>query len=71
VYARTAGPAKYLSLFAGKTKFTDPSVKRAFLQMTQILNDKYLAGRRAGRLGTAFVDGIVASSARSRRRSST
>src|ERR1043166_2365931 len=39
VYARTAGPAKYLSLFAGKTKFTDPTVKRAVLQMTQILNN--------------------------------
>jgi alpha-glucoside transport system substrate-binding protein len=58
VYARTAGPAKYLSLFSGKTKFTDPSVKRAILQMTQILNNKYLAGGVQGALGTAFVDGI-------------
>ena len=58
VYARTAGPAKYLSLFSGKTKFTDPSVKAAILQMTQILNNKYLAGGVQGALGTAFVDGI-------------
>ena len=58
VYARTAGPAKYLSLFSGKTKFTDPTVKAAILQMTQILQNKYLAGGVQGALGTAFVDGI-------------
>jgi alpha-glucoside transport system substrate-binding protein len=58
VYARTAGPAKYLSLFSGKTPFTDPSVKRAVLQMTQVLNNKYLVGGVQGALGTAFVDGI-------------
>jgi alpha-glucoside transport system substrate-binding protein len=58
VYARTAGPAKYLSLFSGKTKFTDPTVKKAVQQMTQILNNKYLAGGVQGALGTAFVDGI-------------
>jgi alpha-glucoside transport system substrate-binding protein len=58
VYARTAGPAKYLSLFSGKTKFTDPSVKAAILQMTQVLNNKYLVGGIQGALGTAFVDGI-------------
>jgi ABC-type glycerol-3-phosphate transport system substrate-binding protein len=58
IYARTAGPAKYLSLFSGKTPFTDPSVKRAVLQMTQIINNKYVAGGVQGALGTAFVDGI-------------
>jgi alpha-glucoside transport system substrate-binding protein len=57
-YARTAGPAKYLSLFAGKTKFTDPSVKKAIQQMLQVLNNKYLVGGVQGALGTAFVDGI-------------
>lgn len=58
VYARTAGPAKYQGLFSGKVKFTDPSVKKAILQMLQILNNKYLAGGVQGALGTAFVDGI-------------
>ena len=57
-YARTAGPAKYLSLFSGKTKFTDPSVKKAIQQMLQVLNNKYLVGGVQGALGTAFVDGI-------------
>jgi hypothetical protein len=33
-------------------------VKRAILQMTQILNNNYLAGGVQGALGTAFVDGI-------------
>ena len=58
IYARTAGPAKYLSLFSGKTKFTDPSVKKAIQQMPQVLNNKYLVGGVQGALGTAFVDGI-------------
>jgi alpha-glucoside transport system substrate-binding protein len=58
VYSRTAGPSKYASLFAGKLKFTDPSVKAAIQQMLQILNNKYLAGGVQGALGTAFVDGI-------------
>ena len=48
-YARTAGPAKYLSLFAGKTKFTDPSVKKAIQQMLQVLNEQVPGRRRAGR----------------------
>jgi alpha-glucoside transport system substrate-binding protein len=58
VYARTAGPTKYAALFGGKLKFTDPSVKKAILQMTQILNNKYIVGGVQGALGTAFVDGI-------------
>jgi alpha-glucoside transport system substrate-binding protein len=58
VYLRTAGPAKYQSLFTGKLKFTDSTVKTAIRQMLQVLNGKYLAGGVQGALGTAFVDGI-------------
>jgi ABC-type glycerol-3-phosphate transport system substrate-binding protein len=58
VYIRTAGPAKYLSLFTGKTKFTDPSVKKALSMVEQIVQNKYLPGGVSGALGTAFVDGI-------------
>jgi ABC-type glycerol-3-phosphate transport system substrate-binding protein len=58
VYVRTAGPAKYNSLFTGKLKFTDGSVKTAIHNMLQILNNKYLAGGVQGALGTGFVDGI-------------
>jgi alpha-glucoside transport system substrate-binding protein len=58
VYARTAGPAKYNSLFTGKLKFTDGTVKTAIKDMLQILNSKYLAGGVQGALGTGFVDGI-------------
>jgi ABC-type glycerol-3-phosphate transport system substrate-binding protein len=58
VYIRTAGPAKYLSLFTGKTKFTDPTVKKALSMVEQIVQNKYLPGGVSGALGTAFVDGI-------------
>ena len=58
VYARTAGPAKYQALFSGKSKFTDPTVRRALNQMLLILNNRFLAGGVQGALGTAFVDGI-------------
>ena len=58
VYIRTAGPQKYLSLFTGKTKFTDASVKKALSMVEQIVQNKYLPGGVSGALGTAFVDGI-------------
>jgi alpha-glucoside transport system substrate-binding protein len=58
VYIRTAGPAKYLSLFTGKTKFTDASVKKALSMVEQVVQNKYLPGGVSGALGTAFVDGI-------------
>ncbi len=57
IYIRSAGPAKYQSLFTGKTKFTDPSVVKAAGLMTTILSDKYVGGLENA-LGTAFVDGI-------------
>lgn len=58
VYARTAGPAKYQRLFAGKLSFSDASVSSALQTMLQILQNKYLAGGVQGALGTGFVDGI-------------
>lgn len=58
IYIRTAGPQKYISLFTGKTKFTDPSVKSALSKMEQIVTDKNLPGGVSSALGTAFVDGI-------------
>jgi alpha-glucoside transport system substrate-binding protein len=58
IYARTAGPAKYQSLFSGKSSFSDASVSRALATMGQILNEDNLAGGIQGSLGTAFVDGI-------------
>ncbi|HEU5279084.1 MAG TPA: ABC transporter substrate-binding protein [Gaiellaceae bacterium] len=58
VYARTAGPAKYQRLFAGKLSFSDASVSSALRTMLQILQNKYLAGGVQGALGTGFVDGI-------------
>lgn len=58
IYVRTAGPAKYQSLFTGHTSFADKSVKTALKDMLQILNNNYLAGGVSGALGTGFVDGI-------------
>jgi ABC-type glycerol-3-phosphate transport system substrate-binding protein len=57
-YIRTAGPAKYTSLFTGKTKFTDQSVKTALSKMMQVLTGQNLPGGVQGALGTGFVDGI-------------
>ena len=59
IYARTAGPAKYQALFTGKLKFTDPSVAKAALIMTQIINDKYVLNGIQGVLGQSFVGGIT------------
>jgi alpha-glucoside transport system substrate-binding protein len=59
IYARTAGPAKYDRLFAGKLKFTDASVLNALKVMTSILNNKYIEGGGVqGALGRTFVSGI-------------
>jgi serine/threonine-protein kinase len=44
IYIRTAGPAKYSQLFAGKLRFDHPSVISALRRMTTILNDRYVAG---------------------------
>ena len=58
IYVRSAGPAKYASLFAGKLSFADPSVTKALRLMTSIVNDDYVVGGIQGALGTGFVDGI-------------
>ena len=59
IYARTAGPAKYQTLFTGKLKFTDPSVANAARIMTQIINNKYVLNGVQGVLGQSFVGGIT------------
>jgi serine/threonine protein kinase len=58
IYIRTAGPAKYTRLFAGKLRFDHPSVIAALRRMTTILNDRYVAGGIRGALGTSFLNGV-------------
>ena len=55
IYIRTAGPAKYKRLFAGKLRFDDASVIAALRRMTTILNDRYVAGGIPGALRYDFV----------------
>ena len=55
IYLRTFGPAKYESLSAHKTKWTDASVKTALTEMGQIIgNSANLAGGSSGALQTDF-----------------
>jgi hypothetical protein len=55
IYLRTFGPAKYESLSAHKTKWTDASVKTALTEMGQIVgNSANLAGGSSGALQTDF-----------------
>jgi serine/threonine protein kinase len=58
IYIRTAGPANYSRLFAGKLRFDHPSVIAALRRMTTILDDQYVAGGIRGALGTSFLNGI-------------
>ena len=58
IYARTAGPAKYMQLFTGKRKFTDPSVVKALKYMVQIVNNKYVLNGVQGVLGQSFQGAI-------------
>jgi alpha-glucoside transport system substrate-binding protein len=58
IYARTAGPAKYMQLFTGKRKFTDPSVVKALKYMVQIINNKYVLNGVQGVLGQSFQGSI-------------
>jgi alpha-glucoside transport system substrate-binding protein len=59
IYARTAGPAKYQSLFTAKLPFTDPSVALALRTMVQIINNNYVLNGVQGVLGQSFVGGIT------------
>jgi ABC-type glycerol-3-phosphate transport system substrate-binding protein len=58
IYIRTAGPAKYSQLFAGKLRFDHPSVISALRRMTTILNDRYVAGGIQRALATDFYHGV-------------
>jgi alpha-glucoside transport system substrate-binding protein len=58
IYARTAGPAKYMQLFTGKRKFTDASVVKALKDMVQIINNKYVLNGVQGVLGQSFQGSI-------------
>lgn len=59
IYLRTAGPARYDRLFAGRLPFTDRSVVNALRMMTQIINNNYVDGGVEGALGTSFREGIA------------
>ncbi len=58
IYIRTAGPAKYSQLFAGKLRFGHPSVIAALRRMTTILNNRYVVGGVQRALGVDFYVGI-------------
>jgi Bacterial extracellular solute-binding protein len=58
IYIRTAGPAKYNRLFAGKLRFDHPSVISALRRMTTILNDRYVVGGIQRAIGVDFYIGI-------------
>jgi DNA-binding SARP family transcriptional activator/ABC-type glycerol-3-phosphate transport system substrate-binding protein/class 3 adenylate cyclase len=58
IYLRTAGPANYSELFAGRLRFDHASVIAALERMTTILNDRYVAGSLSGALKTDFFEGM-------------
>ena len=60
IYLRTYGVAKYDALAAHKTKWTDPSVKKALTYMGQIVgNSANLAGGSSGALQYNFNDSVT------------
>ena len=60
IYLRTYGVAKYDALAAHKTKWTDPSVKKALTDMGQIVgNSANLAGGTSGALQYDFNDSVT------------
>jgi class 3 adenylate cyclase/ABC-type glycerol-3-phosphate transport system substrate-binding protein len=58
IYIRTAGPAKYRRLHAGKLRFDDPSVLVALRRMTTIVNDRYVADGISGALRYDFLHAL-------------
>jgi ABC-type glycerol-3-phosphate transport system substrate-binding protein len=59
IYLRQAGVAKYNSLTAHKTKWTDPSVGAALKTMAQIVgNSANMAGGTSGAVQTQFPDSV-------------
>ncbi len=54
IYLRQAGLAKYESLSAHKTKWTDPSVTAALKTMGQVLQSANMAGGTSGAVQTDF-----------------
>jgi alpha-glucoside transport system substrate-binding protein len=58
IYLRQSGADKYDQLFSGKLPWTDPSVATAVTAITDVLNDKYVAGGIKAANGRAWVDGI-------------
>jgi alpha-glucoside transport system substrate-binding protein len=60
IYLRTFGAAKYESLSAHKTKWTDPSVATALKTMAQIVGDTgNIAGGTTGALQYGFNDSVT------------
>ncbi len=59
IYLRQAGGDKYDQLFSGQLPWTDPSVAQAVTSLTEVLNDKYVAGGITAANGRAWVDGIA------------
>jgi alpha-glucoside transport system substrate-binding protein len=60
IYLRSAGPAKYDQLSDHKIPWTDPSVKAALNQMSQVLSDtKNIAGGTTGALNTDFPTSVT------------
>jgi alpha-glucoside transport system substrate-binding protein len=60
IYLRTFGAAKYESLSAHKTKWTDPSVATALKTMAQIVGDTgNIAGGTSGALQYGFNDSVT------------
>ena len=61
IYLRMWGPAKYASLSAHKTKWTDSSVTAALKTMAQVIGDTgNLAGGSAGAIQNGFNDSVTA-----------
>jgi hypothetical protein len=60
IYLRTFGPAKYASLSAHKTKWTDASVTTALKTMAQVIGDSAnVAGGTSGALQYGFNDSVT------------